>query len=465
MKRLLATHSLSLIILGCIIIFMMSPLPVTAIKVGGSVYVGSIAPGSTAVHTMNVSTSENDRPMDLVVDVLGLGQAPQQSNVGLAPEKDTSPYSARTFITVSPQTFHLEPGASQEVTATITVPQNVGEGGRYAMITIHNTPAGSGSTVIITAISVPIAITLAGTATMMTGTITNVAVADVIPGQPIKITTTLKNTGNYFYKVKTNVSITDSAGKIVAEGGSVSSRSIIPPFTQNYDVNLAAPLPVGTYTIASTVSREDGTILDTKAIPFEIKSPYIAPLDEVTATLSPKSPAELTSTDGRVVVNFPAGAVFSDVNVTLKPVSNDKLPRAPQGAALGATSFRVDGLTGLLSKDATVVVKYSSADLEAAGSDVSKLALARYDDTDSKWTILPTTLDKSALTLSSATNRFGILAVLVSSGGNTQGSTQASADSTAAGGSKPGIGLDSTIVFVALGLMIVFVGLYRSGKR
>jgi hypothetical protein len=53
---------------------------------------------------------------------------------------------------------------------------------------------------------------------------------------------------------------------------------------------------------------------------------------------------------------------------------------------------------------------------------------------------------------------------MVSSGGNTQGSTQGSASSTAAGGSKPGIGLDTSIVFVALGLMIVFVGIHRSRK-
>jgi len=415
---------------------------------------------------MNISTNPGDPPMDLVVDVLGLGQSLQQSNTGLLPEKDTSPYSARTFITVSPQKFHLEPGASQEVKATIAVPQDAGMGGRYAMITIHNAPTGSGSTLIVTAISVPMVITLTGSGATKTGAITKLTVADLIPGQPIKIITELKNTGNSHYKVKTNVSITDSAGKVVATGGTdASSRSIVPPFTGAYDVNIATPLPVGTYTITSVASRDDGTVLDTKTIPYEIKSPYIAPLDEVTVTLSPKSPAELISTDGRVVVNFPAGAVFSDVNVTLKPFSNDKLPAAPQGATLGATSFRVDGLTGLLSKDATVLVKYSSADLAAAGSDVSKLALARYDDSENKWTILPTTLDKGSLTLSSATNRFSIWTVMVLSGGNTQGSTQGSAASTAAGGSKPGIGLDTSIVFVALGLMIAFVGIYRSRKH
>jgi hypothetical protein len=306
---------------------------------------------------------------------------------------------------------------------------------------------------------VPVLITITGSAINMKGMITDVIVADVVPGQPIKITTSLKNTGNHHYIVQNNVSVSDSGGKVVAEGGmGVSPGSLIPTFTHNYDVNLVTPLPLGTYTITSKVSLEDGTILDTKTIPFEIKTTYIAPPEEAFVILSSKSPAVLTSTDGRFVVNFPAGAVFSDVNVTLKPFSNDKLPAAPKGATLGATSFRVDGLTGLLSKDATLTVKYTSADLDAANSDVSKLVLARYDESENKWTILPTTLDKSALTLSTATNRFGILAVMAASAG--AGSTSGSTIAT----SKPGLGLDTTLVFVALGLIIVFVGIDRARK-
>jgi len=410
---------------------------------------------------MTVSTNPDDPPMDLTVDVLGLGQSLQQSSIGLSPEKDTSPYSARTFITVSPKTFHLEPGATQEVKATISIPQDVGDGGRYAMITIRNAPVGNGSTVIVTAISVPVIVAIGGATKTMTGTITDVKVADVIPGQPIRITTALKNTGNYPYKVKNNVTVTDSAGKIVAVGGlALTSRSTLPTFTQNYDVNLATPLQIGTYTVTSIISREDGTVVDTKIAPLEIKNAYIAPLNEATVTLSPKSPVELTSPDGRVVVNFPAGAVFSDVNVTLKPFSNDKLPGAPAGATLGGTSFRIDGIPGLLSKDATVLVKYSSADLDAAGSDVSKLVLARFDESDNKWTILPTTLDKGTLTLSTTTNRFSIWVVMAAPPG--AGSI---ASSTVGAGSKPGIGLDTTIVFLALGLMIVFVGIHRSRKH
>ena len=93
-----------------------------------------------------------------------------------------------------------------------------------------------------------------------------------------------------------------------------------------------------------------------------------------------------------------------------------------------------------------MVVKYSSADLEAAGSDVSKLSLARYDESEEKWTIVPTTLDRNALTLTATTNRFSIWTVMVTSGGSVAGSGT---------GKTP---LDVTPVFAALGLTIAFVG-------
>jgi hypothetical protein len=461
-KPFLDTRVLSLMTFACIAVLILFPLPASAIKVTGTKYIGSIAPGSSAVHTMIVSTNPDDSPMDLTVDVLGFGQLPQQGNTGLSAEKDTSPYSARTFITVSPQTFHLDPGKSQEVKATIAVPRDVGDGGRYAMITIRNAPLGNGTTLIVTSISVPVLVTIPGSAISHTGTITDVTVSDVVPGQPIKIITSLKNTGNHHYKVIDNVSVTDSSGAVVTTAGTdVSINSIMPTFTQNYIVNLDTPLPPGTYTASSKVSSDDGTILDTKTASFVVQANYIAPLQGASTKVTAKSGGVLASPDGRVTINFPAGAVFADTDVTLKPLAKDQAPPASASMAPASTFFKVDGINGLLAKDATIIVKYTSADLDTAKSDVSKLVLARYDDPDSTWTILPTTLDKSALTLSTSTNRLSSWGVMVSSGGNTQGSS----GSTAGGGTKPGLGLDTMIVFLAISLTIVFVGVHWSRKH
>jgi len=467
MNLLSDVHSLHRVMVGLLILCVMCAAPVAGIKVLGSKYMSSLSPGDTVVHTMTVSSSLEDSPMDMQVDVLGFGQSLQKSYTSIPPADDTSPYSARSLITLSSPSFHLNPGESKVVSATIAVPQNVGDGGRYAIITIRNAPMGNGTTLIVTSIAVPVLITIANSKITPAGTIINVKTGDIVPGQPIRFTTMLKNTGNiHYYDSKNIVNITDSTGKEVAGVATEPSTSaIIPGSTVNYDLILQTPLPPGTYTASSKVSLQDGTVLDTQTTSVEVPANYIPPVQAANLKLTARNSAVLASPDGRVTIEFPAGAVFSDTDVTMKPLAKDQAPAPSPGMAPASTFFTVGGINGLLAKDATLIVKYSSADLEAARSDVSKLALARYDDSDNKWTILPTTLDKSALTLSSATNRFGIMAVIVSSGGNTQGSAQGTASSTAAGGSKPGIGLDPTIVFVALGLMIVFVGIYRARKH
>jgi hypothetical protein len=470
MKKISDKHLFYFIAIGILILCGVCSLPVTGLKISGSLYSGNIAPGETAVHTMTVSTQNDDVPMDMMVDIWGFAQSSEGSLNQLSPQDDTSPYSARNYITVSPTTFHLDPGESKTVTATISLPNSVGDGGRYALITIHNAPVGNSSTLFVTAISVPVVVTIANSQFTRTGTIVDIKVGDVVPGQPILFTTALKNTGNIHNSKTINVvNITDSAGKEVASVATDPSvYSIIPPFKHNYLANLDTSLPPGSYTATSKVSLEDGTVLDTKTTTFEVPANYIPPLQAANVKLTARNGVVLASPDGRVAINFPAGAVFSDTVVTLKPVAKDQAPAASAGMSPASTFFSVTGINGLLAKDATLIVKYTSADLEAAGSDVSKLVLARYDDSDNKWTILPTTLNKSTLTLSTATNRFGTWGIMVSSGGNTQGSTQGSSQGntgSTTGASKPGIGLDTSIVFVALGLMIVFVGIHRSRKH
>jgi hypothetical protein len=107
--------------------------------------------------------------------------------------------------------------------------------------------------------------------------------------------------------------------------------------------------------------------------------------------------------------------VLSDVVVTLQPYSMNQLSPAPSGAKLGATSFEITGLAGLLSKDASVLVKYSSDDLAAAGGDASQLKLAYWDAAQNQWVILPTQVNTQGMTLTTSTNHMGIWAVMVSS--------------------------------------------------
>jgi hypothetical protein len=193
-------------------------------------------------------------------------------------------------------------------------------------------------------------------------------------------------------------------------------------FTINPDLK---NLPLGTYTVNSKVLLEDGRILDNKTTTFAVKTIYIPPVTEASIKLSPGSAGNLVSPDGRYFVSFPQGSVLGDVVVTLKPYSNNKLQPAPAGTTPGATSFEITGLSGLLSKDATVRVTYSADDLSAAGGDPSKMKLAYYDTAKNEWTILPTQVNTQDMTLTTTTNHLSVWAVMILSSAATTVPTKA----------------------------------------
>lgn len=413
-----------------LILFMACMPIVSAISVSGAKYMGSISPGGTDIHTMTVSIGSGEDPTDISVEVFGFGQNMDQGYTPLTSKDDVSPYSARSFITLDNSSLHLEPGVAQSVNAKITIPVNSGPGGRYALIYIHALP-GKGKS-FTTAIMVPVMVTISGSTPTETGSITNLSVSDVTIGQLISVTTTLNNNGNYHYYHTVNiVTISDANGNHVGNFSTQPSvYAIIPGSTVQY---IATPtiqnLPVGTYTADSKVLLESGTVLDEKTTTFTVKTNYIPPVTESNITLTPGSAGTLTSPDGRYSIMFPQGAVLGDAVVTLKPYTRDQLPSAPAGATLGATCFEITGLSGLLSKDATVQVKYSADDLAAAGGDASHLKLTYYDAAQNAWVILPTQVDTGSTTLTATTNHLSVWAVMVSSS-TTGGSSAPQATAT-----------------------------------
>jgi len=422
------SRSARIAILAAIILVLLCMAPAAAIGVSGAKYMGSISPGGTDTHVVTISLGAGETATDVMVDVAGFGQTSNGIYVPLDPANDVNPYSARSFISLDNSTIHLEPGTQQSVTATINLPQNVGSGGRYAIIYVHSLP-GIGTS-LATAVVVPVFITVAGTTPTETGSIQQVDTGTVTIGQPITVTTTFKNTGNYhYYNARNNVTVTDSNGNLVANASTTPmAYAIIPGNTVQFVTQPdASNLQAGTYTVDSKVLL-GGQVLDEKTTTFTIKTNYVPPATESSITLSPGSPATLTSPDGRYSVSFPQGAVVDNVVVTLKPYSNNQLSPAPSGAKLGATSFEITGLAGLLSKDATIKVMYSADDLAAAGGDASQLKLSYFDAAQGAWVILPTQVDTGSTTLTATTNHLSVWAVMVSS--STIGGTSPGASAT-----------------------------------
>lgn len=438
-----------------LIIFTLIISPTAAVKVEGAKIMLDVNPGMNYIFPMAVSTKATDVASDYAVDVLGFGQsADWGSYTPLTAADDRGAYSARTLVTVESPVIHIDPGQRVAFNATIRVPQDVGEGGRYAIIHIH--PAaipGGGQTGFATAIIVPVMLTIQNTKLVETGTIREIAVGDIVVGKPITVSTTLKNTGNHhYYGVVNQVNVTDSGGVILATAKSdPSANAIIPGQSVRFDIPVSTPLAAGTYILKSDMLL-NGMVLDSRTTSITVKEAYVPPFQPASVKVIPESPVTLEVPEGTVRIIFPQGAVLAETNVSVKPYIGT-LPDLPAGAKAGTTAFSVDGLSGFLAKDATVTVRYTKTDLDAADGDTSKLVLGRYDRGEARWTLLPTTVDTHVMSLTASTNRFSTWVVMATGSGSSAGT-----------GSK-NIGLDTLPVFVALGLMIVFAGLNRSRKH
>jgi hypothetical protein len=388
-------------------------IPVSAgLKVTGSKYMDDVILGDTTVHVMTVSSRPEDPRMEIIVEVSGFGQASDMGYTTLLPGQDTGAFTARPYITLDADSIVLNPGESKDIKATLHIPQDAGSGGRYALIYLHTKPVATGQMGIVSAITVPVMITLKDTPLTETGRIDTVNVSRIETNKPAIVSTTFTHTGNHhFYGAVNEIFIKDSSGATIATiTTDPEVHALIPGQTVVLRTPLGTTLVPGTYTVTSRILNE-GILLDEVSDTFTVNEEYIPPFEEVSVNVISDKETVLMTSGGEIAITFPAGAVLSDAEVSVSPYSQD-LPVLPEGVKAGITAFTIDGLTGLLAKPATLIVQYNPADVQAANGDASKLSLARYDRTDSRWTLVPTSVDTNTMTLTATTDRFSTWAVM-----------------------------------------------------
>jgi hypothetical protein len=391
------THRTALL-LAFLLVMAAVALPAAALRVEGAKIIMDVNQGKIYPFPMAVSIKETDPEADYAVDVLGLGQALGGSYTWIQPDRDTSPRTARPFISVEAPPIHLKPGGRQAFNATIRIPTAAGAGGYYAIILIHPTAAGGGQqAAFAAAIAVPVMLTVNGSQLTETGQVTGVSMAPVVPGQPVTVQVNFTNTGNHHYfGLATNVTVLDSGGKSIATASSGPfARAVIPSQTVRFNVPVLGSIPPGTYTAEVTTVLPDGRVLGEGTAPFTIPQFYAPPVQEATVKVAPDAEATLETPGGAVRIVFPKGAFLAEGEVAVKPYVGS-VPNLPGGIKPGSTVFSVEGIMGILTKGATITVRYSDPDLTAAGGDPSLLSLARYDRSDGHWTLVPTRADASA---------------------------------------------------------------------
>lgn len=403
------------------LIFVLTSLPVMALTVGQSGGKGlnaEVVPGETYKQNLSVIVDKKEPATDVLIEILGC----RDGDNGIEPvqaDADSSSYSARTFILPSEITVHCEPGETKDIQVTVTIPSDAKSGGRYAAFRFSTIPKPGATVNMISAIVLPIKFTISGSQLIHTGKIEGITTGPVISGQPIDIFTSFKNTGNHDFNIRGKVEINDTSNNRIIDTLYVNTTSPIPEDSKRIKVSFTPEenLAPGLYSIKSTLTLEDGTLLGEDNGNFQIEEPYTQPSPSLPPTastiVSPSGAANLSTEDGRISISFRRGAVTSQATISIHPYPPDQLPAAPKNYQLAGSCFRVDGLTGLLVKEATVKVQYTADDLEKAGGNAARLKLARWDEGDNQWSILKTSVDKSNMILTASTNRFYIWAIIV----------------------------------------------------
>jgi len=261
----------------------LSAVPVSAssgLTVNNALILANVNPGQVLTQKITVNIDSADPAADVIVQVTGVAQTLNGSYVLLDASQDTGPYSARQFVSIDKNSFHVEPGGSQDIIATVQIPQNVGAGGRYAMINIVTAPVTGAGVSMREAVNVPVYLTIKGSQIINTGKITKVGTDDVISGNPINMFVDFQNTGNCHFKVQGDLTIKDPQGQTTSTiSMPVTSSSIVPGMSRRLKASFTpnGDLAPGTYSFEANVTLSDGSSLDKASGTFTVKSAYTPP--------------------------------------------------------------------------------------------------------------------------------------------------------------------------------------------
>jgi len=234
----------------------------------------NVNPGDNIYHSINVSIGADTEPTEVVVGLYGHDMGLDGARIPVEVNDDIRPFSAVDFLKVTPERAIINPDEPVTFVIEGRVPEDVGSGGRYAIVNITTTPIKlpNSDIAIVLEQMVPIILTISGTDLEETGEITKIDFSNE------SILVTFKNTGNHHFKSSAEAIIKNENGDIVATASApVTFNSLIPPASWLFqmpiddddddDVHLAP----GMYTIEAKVTKEDGSLLDSREAEVEVQ--------------------------------------------------------------------------------------------------------------------------------------------------------------------------------------------------
>ena len=425
-KQILTGLILAIALTAAVAAPVLAGLRVTGARIEQPVY-----PGESITTVINVGDN-TDAPMDIAVDVKGLGNYLNGVTQSLTPEEDLSPYSARTFVTASPTSFHLEPGESQNVNVAISVPYDVGDGGRYAIVLIRTIPQGTGI-VFSTAVATQVLLTVQNSSLIISGDITSIGIPQAESEQLFSATATIQNTGNYHYKIVCNGTVKNNLGQIVGLSWPTDSvYNLIPTFSRQIDIplNISQELTPGTYSLEIEAYTQDGIFLDASSTTFVLTGTYKPmPLNPLAIEFWDSGKLSMyqwdMAEDGTLMEKVEATSLTQTVSIDIlqgtkvlgengqppAPITVTALdppPSPPTGYnTVTAFDFSPEGIT--FDPKADITFEYSPADIE--GVNESQLKIETLDEDTWQWIPVDSEIDTDANTITFPVTHFSVYAL------------------------------------------------------
>lgn len=262
------------------------PALAAELRVDNGIINQSVGPGEGYQHTFTVQSGSGEPVMQMLVEAAGFGQTLDGGYFAVPAGEDNYSHSAREFIAdIDKPSFTLSPGPSgaQDVTVRIEVPQDIGDGGYYAIIYVHSEPSGAGQVGSVVAFVIPVVLTVGSTERMVIGEITDLTAREIEDGENIVISSVFENTGNCHYRARDRITMTDKTGKQVAEAAvPLTTSSIVPGYAHGFEASLTSAeglseLPAGRYEVTSQVFDENDMVLDTKVLALDLNDDYRFP--------------------------------------------------------------------------------------------------------------------------------------------------------------------------------------------
>jgi hypothetical protein len=238
-------------------------------KVERAIIDEDVTPGVPLKEKISIYNVGTNRDLNVEINVFGLGQSLDGSIKLLKADDDTGPYSARNYIALSDNKITLKPEWDDEVDVDAEMPEDMGDGSRYAVIQFKiPVEDGTKGTLRDWGVLVPVLLTNSNSKLIKTGEIAEMSVD--WPNATVLFT----NSGNTHFKPIIQATIKDSAGQIVKEISTTTTISIIPGCSRRYPIDFSSKdeLKPGDYSLEVLASLDDSTILDSKEMEFEIKA-------------------------------------------------------------------------------------------------------------------------------------------------------------------------------------------------